>query len=141
LKVADGSTLAFRIVAKHEPEMTFDKDIRSRTVAAGAFHTVGAYVVVFYYGFDNLTAVAVENLGISAPKRTVGSVANFDRHQRLLTLKTETADQQKVALSNDTIVDTPEGVVKGADFHPRQGDQLRCFANPESQAALFLSLN
>jgi hypothetical protein len=65
----------------------------------------------------------------------------FDRHKHLLTLKTETAQPQELAVSDDTIVDTPEGIVKPAEFHPSKGEQLRCFAKPESQAALFVAPN
>jgi hypothetical protein len=97
--------------------------------------------VVFYFGYGDLTAVAVEGLGPTAPLATTGSVANFDRHKHVLTLKTDTAAARELAISDDTIVDTPEGVVRSADFHPSKGEQFRCFAKPESQAALLVALN
>jgi hypothetical protein len=139
IRVADGSNVVFHDVASPEPKLAFDKDVRGKTVTAGAFHTLGAYVVVFYYGFDSPTAVAVGYLGPNPPKKTTGSVAGFDRHKRVLTIKNETAQPQELAVSDDTIVDTPEGIVKPADFHPNKGEQLRCFAKPESQAALFVA--
>jgi hypothetical protein len=141
LKVADGSTVVFKDVANPEPAITFDQDVRNKTVPAGTFNKVGAQVVVFYFGFDVPTAVAVKDLGSDAPKRSTGSVANFDRHQHLLTLKTDTAEPQKLLLSDDTVMDTPEGIVKLADFHPNKGEQLRCFTKPESQTALFVAPN
>jgi len=141
LKVADGSTVVFKDVANPQPAISFSQDVRSKTVPAGTFNKVGAHVVVFYFGFDVPTAVAVKDLGSDAPKRSTGSVANFDRHQHLLTLKTDTAEPQKLVLSDDTVMDTPEGVVKLADYHPNKGEQLRCFTKPESQTALFVAPN
>ena len=141
MKVADGSTVVFKDVANPGPAISFNQDVRSKTVPAGTFNKVGAHVVVFYFGFDVPTAVAVKDLGSDAPKRSTGSVANFDRHQHLLTLKTDIAQPQKLVLSDDTVMDTPEGIVKLADFHPNKGEQLRCFTKPESQTALFVAPN
>lgn len=141
LKVADGSIVVFKDVGNPEPAISFNQDVRSKTVPAGTFNKVGAHVVVFYFGFDAPTAVAIKDLGSETPKRSTGSVANFDRHQHLLTLKSDTAEPQKLVLSDDTVMDTPEGVVKLADFHPNKGEQLRCFTKPESQVALFVAPN
>ena len=141
LKTADGSAVVFKEVTGPEPAMSFDKDVRSKTVAANTFNTVGAYVLVFYFGFDTPTAVAVEDLGKTGPQRTIGSVDHFDRHQHLLMLNAGAAEPQKVVVSDDTIVDTPEGVVKAVDFHPSRGEQLRCFTRPESMTALFVAPN
>lgn len=141
LKVADGSMVVFKDVANPEPAVSFNKDVRSKTVPAGTFNKVGAHVVVFYFGYDTPTAVAVKDLGSDAPKRSIGSVANFDHHQHLLTLKTDTAEPQKLVLSDETVMDTAEGVVKLSDYHPNKGEQLRCFTKPESQAALFVAPN
>ena len=146
LKVADGSTVVFRDVSDPEPAMTFDKDVRSQTVAAASFKTVGAYVVVFYFGFDSPTAVAVEGLGTTAPNRTVGSVEGFDRHKRVLTIKNGTAKNglgqaQELDVSDKTVVETDEGVINPDRFHPNKGDSLRCFAKPGSQDAFFIATN
>lgn len=141
LKVADGSTVVFQDVASPEPAMSFDKDVRSKTVAASTVKDVGAYVVVFYFGVYTPTAVAVKVLGMSAPQRTTGSVAGFDRHQHLLMLKSGPAESQKMAVSEDTIVDTPEGVVKPDNFHPNKGERLRCFTAAQSQTALLVAPN
>ena len=141
LKVADGSIVVFKDVANPQPAFSFNQDVRSKTVPAGTFNKVGANVVVFYFGFEGPTAVAIKDLGSDAPKRSTGSVASFDRRQHLLTLKTDTAEQEKVVLSDDTVMDTPEGVVKLSDYHPNKGEQLRCFTKPESQTALFVAPN
>jgi hypothetical protein len=109
-------------------------------VPAGTFTKVGAYVVVFYFGIDTPTAVAIKELGQDPLQKSIGSVADFDRHQHLLTLKTETAPQ-KLVLNDETVVDTPDGIVRSADYHPSKGEQLRCFTKPASQAALFVRPN
>ena len=141
LKVANGSTMVFRDVAEPEPAMAFDKDVRSKTVAASSFKTVGAYVVVFYFGFDTPTAVAVEDLGTNAPNRTSGSVADFDRRKHLLRIKSGTGQPQDLTVSDSTIVDTADGLVPPDHFHPSKGDELRCFAKPGSQSAFFIATN
>jgi hypothetical protein len=141
LKVADGSTVVFQDVASPEPALSFDKEVRSKTVAADTFKNVGAYVVVFYFGIYTPTAVAVKELGVAAPQRSTGSVAGFDRHQHLLLLKAGPAGPQKMVVSDDTIVDTPEGVVRPANFHPGKGEQLRCFTAPQSETAVFVAPN
>jgi hypothetical protein len=141
LKLADGSTMVFHDVSEPEPAMTFDKDVRSKTVAASSFHTVGAYVVVFYFGFDAPTAVAVEDLGTTGLNRTTGSVAGFDRHKHLLTIRNGSAQQQELAVSDATIVDTADGIVTPGHFHPSKGDELLCFAKPGSQTAFFIAPN
>jgi hypothetical protein len=139
LKVADGSTMVFHDVPNPEPAMAFDKDVRSKTVAASSFNTVGAYVVVFYFGFDAPTAVAVEDLGTTALNKTTGSVEGFDRHKHLLTIRNGNAQQREMAVSDATIVDTAEGIVTPGHFHPSRGDELRCFAKPGSQTAYLIA--
>jgi hypothetical protein len=140
LKIADGSSVLFQDVASPEPAVFFDKTVRSKTVPAGTFIKVGANVVVFYYGINTLTAVAIKELGDPLQKST-GSVADFDRHQHLLTLKTKTAEPQKLVLNDETVVDTPDGIVKSTDYRPNKGEQLRCFTKPASQVALFVAPN
>jgi hypothetical protein len=141
LKAADGSQVLFQDVADPEPKVSFDKAVRDKTVPAGTFSKVGANVVVFYFGFDTQVAVAVKELGPVAPVKSTGSVANFDRHLRLLTLKTEASEPQKLVLSDDTVVDTSQGIVKLADYRPSKGDQVRWFTKPESPAVLFVAAN
>lgn len=139
LKLADGSILIFNDVAGHEPALTFDKAVRQKTVPVATYTRVGSNVVVFYYGYDTLTAVAIKELGTDPLKRSTGSLANFDRHEHSLLLKTDAAEPQKLALNEDTVVDTSDGVVKLADYKPARGTQLRCVTKPESQVALLVA--
>jgi hypothetical protein len=139
LKAADGEIVIFQAMAGHEPAMSFDKSIRGKTVPVAGYSKVGSNVVVFYYGYDTLTAVAIKELGADSLKKSTGSVSNFDRHDHSLTLKTEAPEPQKLVLNDDTIVDTSDGVVKLADYKPAKGAQLRCITQPESQVALLVA--
>jgi hypothetical protein len=139
LKLADGSMMSFQDVPSHEPALSLDKEVRQKTVPVAAFSKVGANVVVLYYGYDSPTAVAIKELGADAPKKSTGSVSDFDRHEHSLTLKTDAAEPQKLLLTEDTIVDTNNGVVKLADYKPAKGEQLRCFTGPNSETALMVA--
>ncbi len=137
LTLADGSKMVFQDVPSHEPALSLDKAVREKTVPVATFSKVGANVVVLYYGYDSPTAIAVRELGTDAPKRTIGSVSNFDRHQHSLTVKTDAADQ-KLVLTDDTIVDTNDGVVKLADYKPSKGEHVRCLTSGNSETALLV---
>lgn len=136
LKIADGSILLFHDVGSPAPNLSFDKILRDKTVPVGTFNKVGSYVVVFYYGFGTPTAVAIKELAQDAVLKMDGSVASFDRHQHILTLKTDSAGPQKLVLNEDTVVDTSDGIVKLSDYHPFRGQHVRCFTKTASQAAL-----
>jgi len=137
LKLADGSTEIFHDVPSHEPDLSLDKSVRAKTVPVASFNKVGANVVVLYFGYDNPTAVAVKELGADAPKKSSGNVSNFDRHDHSLTLKTDAAEQ-KLVLTEDTIVDTNDGVVKLANYKPSKGEHLSCFTSPNTETALLV---
>jgi hypothetical protein len=139
LKLADGSSMSFHELSAHEPAYSLDKAIREKTVPVASFSKVGANVVVLYFGYDTPTAIAVKELGADAPKKSTGSVSSFDRHEHSLTLKTDAAAPQKLMLTEDTIVDTNDGVVKMADYKPSKGEHLRCFTSPNSETALFVA--
>jgi hypothetical protein len=64
-------------------------------------------------------------------------VSSFDRHQHSLTLKTDAAEQ-KLVLTDDTIVDTSDGVVKLADYKPSKGEHVRCLTSGNSETALLV---
>ena len=65
LKTDDGSVALFRASAIKKTPITFSKELEAQTVAPNSFHTVGAHVLVFYYGVDTvLTAFAIRSLGM-----------------------------------------------------------------------------
>jgi len=139
LKLADGSTVTYQDVPSREPELSLDKAVRAKTVPVATFTKVGANVVVLYFGYETLTAIAVKDIGADVPKVSTGSVSEFDRHQHCLTLKTDAAAAQTLTLTDDTIVDTNEGVVKLADYKPSKGEHLRCFTGANPATAVFVT--
>jgi hypothetical protein len=143
LKAADGSTVIFNDVAAPEPVLQFAKEIREKTTPAAAFNKVGDQVVVFYFGFDTPTAVAIKDLGAGAIARSTGNVANFEKHQRLLTLNTDAAPPRKLVLNDDTVVDTSNGIVRSADYHPSKGEPVRCISGlqKDTETALLIGPN
>ena len=142
LKTDDGSLHLFKDGSGSQTAVSLDKTMQAQTVPVAGFSQVGAHVVVLYYGFGDLqTAVAIKDLGASAPSKMAGSVAEFDHHQHVLTLKGDSSQAQKVALAEQTVVDTPDGVVDGLKFHPSKGQHLGVItkAGSGSAVALFVS--
>jgi len=139
LKRTDGSTVSYQEASSHEPALSLDKVVRDKTIPIASYSKVGANVVVLYYGYDSPTAVAIKELGADAPKKSMGSVSSFDRHEHRLTLKTDSAESQKLVLTEDTIVDTNDGVVKLADYRPSKGERLRCYTGAEADTVLFVA--
>lgn len=139
LKRADGSTVNFQDVASHEPALSFDKAVREKTVPVATYSKVGANVVVLYFGYDSLTAVAIKELGADAPKKSTGSVSSFDRHLHSLTVQTTAVAPQKLVLTEDTIIDTSDGIVKLADYKPSKGEHVHCFTSGDTETALLVT--
>jgi hypothetical protein len=139
LKAVDGSKLVFKETGGSGSLSSLNKSVREKTIPAEGYAKVGTNVVVLYFGYDNMTAVAIKELGAGALKKSTGSVTNFDKHDRSLTLKTDTAAEQKLVLTDDTIVDTADGVVKASDYHPSKGEQVRCMTGPRSETALLVA--
>jgi len=139
LKLADGSTMIYQFVSSHEPALSIDKAVRAKTVPVAAYSKVGTNVVVLYFGLDLPTAVAIKELGTDEPKKRTGSVSSFDRHLHSLTLKTDAAEAQTLALTEDTIVDTNNGIVRLADYKPSKGEHVRCFTSGDSETALLVA--
>ena len=139
LKAVDGSTVVFKLTGDSASMSSLNKSVREKTVPAQSYAKVGSNVVVLYFGYDDLTAVAIKELGAGALKKSTGSVTNFDKHDRSLTLKADNAAEQKLVLTDDTIVDTADGVVKASDFHPSKGQQVRCMTGAASETALLVA--
>lgn len=139
LKAVDGSTVRFKETGGAASMSSLNKSVREKTVPAAGYSKVGANVVVLYFGYNDLTAVAIKELGAGALTKSSGSVTNFDKHDRSLTLKTDTAAEKKLVLTDDTICDTADGVVKASDYHPSKGQQVRCMTGGESETALLVA--
>jgi hypothetical protein len=131
LDTDDGTPGDFQIPQLSKVNMNFDKEVRAETTAPDKFTGGGGHVIVFFFGDGVLrTAVAVESAGAGPFEKITGSVVKYDKHDHVLTLQTEAGDKT-FAITDKTIVDTPDGVVPGRKFSAERGDHLRLLAQPK----------
>jgi hypothetical protein len=82
-----------------------------------------------------------DDLGTGTLDRVNGNVADFDRHQHRMKVKCSAAAPQDVVLSDQTVVDTPMGVVQGSKYKPNKGEQVGIVSTSSKgeRTALFIS--
>jgi hypothetical protein len=125
LKAWDGSIIAFHAAGIAAKPVTFDKGVMAQTVAATGQQAKGARVLVFYYGYDALpTAVAIKDLGQGDIRATTGTVEEFDRRHRELTVASPGAAPTHIMLTGHAVVNTPGGVIDINKYHPHKGERL-----------------
>ncbi len=142
LQLDDGSSRLFKQMPRSTQSMSFDKTLQAQSTAATELHQLGQHVIMFYYGYDDLTtAVAFIDIGQGASKPISGSIAQYDGHQHVLTVKGPAAQLQKIAVTAKTVVDTADGAVDGLNYHPTKGRRILVVASSggTEQAALFIS--
>ena len=129
LETNDGTDGIFQIPKNDKIKLSFDKDVRAATIAPEkAASDAGQVIVFFFDDGDTRTAVGVESIGTGTFEKTVGTVLGFNRHDRILTVQTDTGAHQTFAITDKTIVDTPDGVVTGRKFSAEPGDHMRLLA-------------
>lgn len=125
LKEDNGNTAMFQALGKSDKPVSFDKGLESLSSSAAGLSTVGAHVLVFFYGYNSvLTAVGMEKLEGDPVTRQVGHVGDFDKHKHVMKLTDAAAGMADVELSAKTVVDTPDGVVEGLRYHPNKGERV-----------------
>ena len=142
LTTEDGSLALFTTTAVKNIPITFSKEVEAQTVAPNAFHTLGAHVLVLYYGVDTVkTAVAIRNLGTAPLVRVAGNVSGFDKHRHAMTVRGDTSAPIDLLVSADTLIDTPNGVVEGLKYHPNKGEHVGAVlqSSPAGQTTVFIS--
>ncbi|HEY4011289.1 MAG TPA: hypothetical protein VGM11_14135 [Acidobacteriaceae bacterium] len=123
--VEGGTTSEFNLSNKNV-SLDFDNNLRADSVDASKFNHVGDFVVVYYYGFDSdQTAVAVKDLGAGPYKKVDGTVVNFDKHDRTMTIKDSAGKTEQIALSDHLVVDSGLKVQSGRTYDPEKGAQVR----------------
>jgi hypothetical protein len=121
----DGPIVDFHAASKSAKPVTFEKNLRAQTVAATGEHLKGTKVLVFYYGYGNVrTAVAIKDVGQEDVGKVNGAVEKYDRHNHELTIAGQGSSPTLLALTAQTVVDTPDGVVEGNKFHADKGEQI-----------------
>jgi hypothetical protein len=121
----NGTTGQFQIKSSPKTRISFDKKIAAESTAAEAFKQKGAYVIVFYYGSDDRTVVALKNLGAGPFTSTVGTVEKVEGHEHTLTVKDSTGVEQTFKINAQTVAEAGVGAVDGFHFQAQKGDHVR----------------
>lgn len=123
--VDDGQTSQFKLPTNAKVTLDFDKALQSDSTEAGKFQHVGDYVVVYYYGYGNdVTAVAVKDLGAGPFQKVEGTVVSFDKHARTMTVKDDAGKSSVIALDDHLVVDSGMSVAGGRGYAPQKGYHL-----------------
>lgn len=126
ITIENGDTSQFKLTADGKVALDFDRALQSDATDASKFQQVGDYVVVYYYGFDdNRTAVAVKDLGKGPFDKIDGTVTNFDKHGRVMTVKDDGGKTETFALGDHLVVDSGVNVASGRSYDPHKGWQVR----------------
>ena len=129
INTADGSQDLFKDLADSGKPLDFDKAVRRDSTPADEFTKIGAHVIVFYYGEGvQQTAVAVRDLGKGPLQRDTGTIAGFNRHDHLLTIKDSTGKSLSFHVGPNTVVESAFGAVDGSRFNGEKGEQVRVTA-------------
>jgi arginine repressor len=125
LKTSDGDQEVFQDVTARHPDFEFDKALQSDAISGVDFKNQGDHAIVYYFGGDQRRkVVALKDLGSAPLQTSSGQIMHWDRHHRLLTLKTASGDKQTFQLDDKTAIETPMGVVSGDKFDGQNGDQI-----------------
>lgn len=124
--VDSGDTSEFKVEPNAKVTLDFDNTLRSDATAASKFQKVGDFVVVYYYGYDeNRTAVAIKDLGAGPFQKIEGTVMNFDKHSRTMTVKDEAGKTESFVLGPHLVVDLGISVQNGRSYDPHKGYSVR----------------
>ena len=140
---SSGLTQTFSVNEKSHPSLNFDRVLREDSTPAADFHKLGAFAVIYYYGLStDQTAVAVKDLGAGPFTRTSGTVTNFDKHSRRLTITTDAGKSEDFIVAEKAVVDTGMDAKPGRQTDPPSGSHVRVTAVPGKNAptVVFLRL-
>lgn len=123
--ISAGADNEFKIGADQHVSLSFNNDLRSQSVDPNQFKDVGDFAVVYYYGVDNdRTAVAIKDLGAGPFQKLNGTVVNFNKKSRLMTVKDAAGKLHRLTLSDHLVIDTDLGADNGRKFDPHKGDPV-----------------
>jgi hypothetical protein len=123
--VDNGTTSEFKLPNDAKVSLDFDNALRSDSVDASKFEHIGDFVVVYYYGYDNdLTAVAVKDLGAGPFEKIEGTVTKYDKHDRTVTIQDDGGKSETFTLDEHMVVDSGMGVDSGRSYGPHKGDHI-----------------
>lgn len=135
-----GSRGTFNEMTDHKTSLTIDKKLLATATPADDFSKKGAYVIVFYYGAETRTAVALRPLGTGPFTSAVGTVTKYEGHSHTITIKDDSGKEHTFKLAEDTVAEGGFGAVNGYKFQADKGDRVRVVADGSSgdTTALFV---
>jgi hypothetical protein len=142
IKLDDGSIRSFKEISDSHDASSLEKTVQAKAIPPGGFGKVGEHVVLFYYGVGDLcTAVAYKDVGAAPSNQMSGVVSQFERKQHLLTVVGTASQKEQISVPEQTVVDTPDGVRDGLQFHPGKGEHLEVIWSQAngSPTALFIT--
>ncbi|SEG52273.1 hypothetical protein SAMN05421819_3284 [Bryocella elongata] len=126
VQIGSDTTTHFKLAPGAKVAVNFDGGLRSDSVAANEFHHVGAFIVVYFYGYgSDVTAVAVKELNAGPYAKVEGRITDYDRRGHKMTLTDADGKTHSFTLADHLIVDSDEGADDGRKFSPRKGDDVR----------------
>lgn len=137
----NGSTGEYQDMTNGRIRTSFDKRIAAETTPAATFNHKGAYAIVFYYGEDDRTAVAIKSLGAGPFTSVSGTVKNFDGHTHSIAVQDDSGSVQTFKIDDHTVAEGMYGAVPGVKLQPVKGDHVRIVASKNDDTALFLRDN
>jgi len=142
LLLDDGSKRTFEVTSGSHAPSSLERALEAKAIPASGLGKPGDPVILFYYGVgDQCTAVAYKDAPAAPASQMFGVVTQFERKQHLLTVVGAGSQKEQIALPEQTVVETPEGVIDGLQFRPSKGDHLEVIwsqANGQP-TALFIS--
>ena len=124
--VESGDTDQFKLASDAKVTLDFDRALQTDSTEASNFKSLGDYVIVYYYGYDNnRTAVAIKDLGKGPFEKAEGTVVSFDKHDRTMTVKDDAGKTASFALADRVVVDTGLNVASVKGYDPHKGNYVR----------------
>jgi hypothetical protein len=125
----DKSEGQFKDDTDSKPPAEFDRKTSADTTGTSTSDKVGAYVIVFYYGGEDMRrAVLLQNLGRGPFTQNRGTVVKFDNKEHVVTVKDESGQIVTYKITADTVAETAFGAQGGFKYVPRKGDQIKVIA-------------
>jgi Cu/Ag efflux protein CusF len=133
-----GSQGTFNEMTNHKTAITIDKKLLAEATPADDFSKKGAYVIVFYFGGESRTAVALRPLGTGPFTSAVGTVTKYEGHSHIITIKDDSGKEYTFKLSEDTVAEGGFGAVNGYKFQVEKGDHVRVVGTSSGNDAMAL---
>jgi hypothetical protein len=118
----------FKDLTNPKTPIEFDKDIRASATAVDSFKMKGAYVIVFYFGEDDVrTAVALRSLGAGPFSKDTGTIVKIGG-KNSISIADESGALKSFKLTSNTVAETVYGAMIGSKYQPHKGDKVRVTA-------------